>query len=66
VCPGPNTIYLDREINRHTSFGLGVPRRIESNVARTGLHDHCRQVFERMSDYFVDASGNGRDESVGV
>jgi len=64
--PEPDTIQFDREHNRHASFGLGVHRRLGSNVARMVFKVTLRQVLERMSDYVIDSAGTVHYESVGV
>jgi len=66
VFPDPNTIHIDRRMNRHTSFGLGVHRCIGSNLARTSFKTMIREVLNRMPDYECDASGTEYYESVGV
>lgn len=64
--PDPNTIHIDRRMNRHTSFGLGVHRCIGSNVARLAFKTLLRQVLDRMPAFECDASGTVYYESVGV
>ena len=66
VFPDPNTIHLDRKMNRHTSFGLGVHRCIGSNVARLTFKTMLSEVLERMPDFECDAASTVYYESVGV
>jgi cytochrome P450 len=66
VFPDPNTIHIDRKMNRHTSFGLGVHRCIGSNLARATFKTMIREVLNRMPDFECDATGTEYYESVGV
>jgi cytochrome P450 len=66
VFPDPNNIHLDRKMNRHTSFGLGVHRCIGSNFARMTFKSMLRAVLDRMPDFECDAAGTVYYESVGI
>ncbi|MET0909003.1 MAG: cytochrome P450 [Ilumatobacteraceae bacterium] len=66
VFPDPNTVHIDRKMNRHTSFGLGVHRCIGSNVARLTFKTMIRHVLDRMPDFDCDAAGTVYYESVAV
>ena len=62
----PNEIVLDRNGNRHFSFGLGVHRCIGSNVARTVFKSMLTAVLDRMPDYVCDPDGTVHYETIGV
>jgi cytochrome P450 len=62
----PDQIQLDREGNRHASFGLGIHRCIGSNVARTVFKRMMIQVLDRMPDYVCDPEGTVHYETIGV
>jgi cytochrome P450 len=66
VFPDPNRIQLDRENNRHASFGLGIHRCIGSNVARATFKSMLTAVLERMPDFVCDAAGAVHYDTVGV
>jgi cytochrome P450 len=66
VFPEPKKIVLDREGNRHFSFGLGVHRCIGSNVARTVFKSMLTGVLDRMPDYRCDPEGTVHYETIGV
>jgi cytochrome P450 len=66
VFPDPDTIKLDRKLNRHSSFGLGIHRCIGSNMARMTFKTMLTHVLERMPDYACDATGAVHYESIGV
>ena len=62
----PENIHLDRQGNRHTTFGLGVHRCIGSNVARTVFKTMLTNVLERMPDYVCDPAGAVHYDTIGV
>mgnify|MGYP006275934667 CR=1 FL=1 len=62
----PENIHLDREGNRHTTFGLGVHRCIGSNVARAVFKTMLTGVLERMPDYSCDPAGAVHYDTIGV
>jgi len=66
VFPDPDVIRVDRQHNRHTSFGLGLHRCIGSNVARAVFKTMLSAVLERMPDYRCDAAGAVSYDTVGV
>lgn len=47
----PDSVILDRESNRHVTFGLGVHRCIGSNLARTMFRIMMDTVLDRLPDY---------------
>jgi cytochrome P450 len=50
----PEEVRLDREVNRHVTFGLGIHRCVGSSVARTVIQIMLEQVLRRMPDVSVD------------
>jgi cytochrome P450 len=64
--PDPDEILIDRKLNRHTSFGLGIHRCIGSNVARMTFKSMLTHVLERMPDFNCLAEGTIHYETVGV
>ncbi|MET0712370.1 MAG: cytochrome P450 [Jiangellaceae bacterium] len=66
VFPDPHTIKLDRQMNRHTTFGLGVHRCIGSNVARAIFKVMLSAVLERMPDFVCDPAGAVHYPTIGV
>jgi cytochrome P450 len=49
----PNVIDLDRERNRHLTFGLGVHRCIGSNLARLNLKIAFEELLTRLGEFEV-------------
>jgi cytochrome P450 len=49
----PNEIDIDRERNRHLSFGLGTHRCVGSNVARLNLRVALEELLRRLSEFRV-------------
>jgi cytochrome P450 len=66
VFPDPDQIEIDRDNNRHTSFGLGLHRCIGSNVARAVFKVMLTAVLERMPDYQCDPAGAVHYDTIGV
>lgn len=66
VFADPDAVVLDRKMNRHTSFGLGVHRCIGSNVARMTFKTMLTQVLRRMPDYACVPRGAVHYDTVGV
>jgi cytochrome P450 len=62
----PNDIIMDRQRNRHFSFGAGLHRCIGSNVARAVFKSMLLAVLDRMPDYRCDAEGTVHYESIAV
>ena len=66
IFPDPDTVLLDRQHNRHTSFGLGLHRCIGSNVARAVFKTMLSAVLQRIPDYECDPTGAVHYETVGM
>jgi cytochrome P450 len=66
VFPEPDTLMIEREPNRHTSFGLGGHRCIGSNVARLVFKTMLTAVLERLPDYHCDPAGAVHYDTIGV
>jgi cytochrome P450 len=66
VFPDPDEVLIDRKLNRHSSFGLGIHRCIGSNVARMTFKTMLTQVLDRMPDYACIPEGTVHYETVGV
>ncbi len=49
--PQADTVDIDREINRHSAFGLGIHRCIGSNLARLELNVAIEVFLERFPDF---------------
>ena len=64
--PTRNEIDLDRNGNRHSSFGLGIHRCIGSNVARMTFKTMLTAVLDRMPDFVCDPAGAVHYDTVGV
>jgi hypothetical protein len=62
----PDEVILDRQGNRHFSFGIGVHRCIGSNVARTVFKSMLTAVLDRMSDYQCIPEETVHYDSIGV
>ncbi|MBO0852910.1 MAG: cytochrome P450 [Nocardia sp.] len=62
----PNELDIDRNGNRHFSFGIGNHRCIGSNFARTVFKRMICGVLDRMPDYQCDPAGRVHYESIGV
>jgi cytochrome P450 len=66
VFEDPHTIHLDRQGNRHSSFGLGIHRCIGSNVARATFKSMLVAVLDRMPDFVCDPAGAVHYDTTGV
>jgi len=66
VFENPNEVILDRQGNRHFSFGIGVHRCAGSNVARTVFKSMLTAVLDRMPDYECDPEGTVHYDTIGV
>jgi cytochrome P450 len=47
----PNTLDIDRDRNRHVSFGIGMHRCIGSNVARLNLQVALEELLSRLGEF---------------
>ena len=45
---------IDRNPNRHLSFGVGIHRCVGSHLARIEFAEVIRQILERLPDFEVD------------
>ena len=61
----PDEVVIDRPVNRHASFGLGIHRCLGSSLARHEFDIVLGEVLRRMPDYTVDARGLEGYESIG-
>ncbi len=66
VFADPHTVHLDREGNRHNSFGLGIHRCIGSNVARVLFKTMITAVLDRMPDFTCVTGGAVHYDTIGV
>ncbi len=66
VFDDPDSVLLDRKMNRHTSFGLGLHRCIGSNLARMSFKTMLTQVLHRMPAFHCVAGGAVHYETIGV
>ena len=64
--PSPDDVVLDREPNRHASFGFGIHRCVGANLARAELQTMLSRVLARIPDYRVDDSRARRYHTAGV
>lgn len=64
--PDPEELNVDRTVNRHASFGLGVHRCLGSHVARLEFDVVVSEVLRRIPDYVVDEPTAKRYTTVGV
>ena len=66
VFENPHEIDLDRPVNRHSSFGLGIHRCIGSNVARSVFKTMLTAVLDRMPDYVCTPGGAVHYDTIGI
>ena len=52
--PDADTFVIDRNPNRHVSFGVGIHRCPGSHLARITFSEMISAVLERMPDYHID------------
>jgi cytochrome P450/ferredoxin-NADP reductase len=57
VFPDPETVKLDRNPQRHLSFGIGAHRCAGAHLARAMFGEMMRQVLTRLPDYTVLSAG---------
>jgi cytochrome P450 len=55
--PDAERFVLDRNPNRHLSFGVGLHRCVGSHLARIEFVEVLGQVLQRLPDYQIDADG---------
>ena len=51
--PDADNVVLDREVNRHAAFGLGIHRCIGSNLARLELQVALQEFIARMPEFHL-------------
>ena len=54
--PNADKVDIDREVNRHSAFGLGIHRCIGSNLARLELNVAIEVFLERFPDFEVNTA----------
>ena len=52
----PNKILIDRKVNRHAAFGLGIHRCIGSNLARMELKVALEEWLRRIPNFTLDGA----------
>jgi cytochrome P450 len=62
----PDDVVLDREPNRHASFGFGIHRCVGANLARVELQVMLTRVLARIPDFLVDTDRARRYHTAGV
>jgi cytochrome P450 len=66
VFPRPDEFVLDREPNRHLSFGFGIHRCIGAHLARQEFVVLLGEVLRRIPDYTIDRSRTDLYPDVGL
>ncbi|MFM9941738.1 MAG: cytochrome P450 [Hyphomicrobiaceae bacterium] len=56
VFPEPDKVILDRQENRHVTFGLGIHRCAGSNLARMELQVALEEWLQRIPEFSLDPS----------
>ncbi|ROO85191.1 cytochrome P450 [Actinocorallia herbida] len=62
----PHRVVLDRQGNRHSSFGLGIHRCIGSNVARAVFKIMLTAVLDRMPDFVCTPGAAVHYDTIGI
>lgn len=57
VFDDPDTVLLDRQVNRHVAFGAGIHRCAGSNLARMELRVALEEWMARIPDFDLDPAG---------
>jgi len=55
--PDPDTVVIDRALNRHVAFGIGIHRCAGSNLARMEMQVALSVFLERIPEFHLDDSG---------
>ncbi len=50
----PTTFVIDRNPNRHLSFGVGIHRCVGSHLARIEFAEVITQILQRLPDFEID------------
>jgi cytochrome P450 len=64
--PDPDQLIMDRQVNPHLTFGVGVHRCLGSNIARVEFDVVVSEVLRRMPDYVVDEAEAKRYTTIGI
>ena len=56
VFENADEVIIDREVNRHAAFGLGIHRCIGSNLARLEMRVAIEEFIARFPEFAVDES----------
>ena len=56
VFENADEVIIDREVNRHAAFGLGIHRCIGSNLARLEMRVAIEEFIARFPEFAVDKS----------
>ncbi len=62
----PDDVVLDRQPNRHMSFGWGIHRCVGANLARAELEVMLARVLDRIGDFTVVGDGVQRYHTAGI
>jgi len=57
-------VIIDREVNRHSAFGLGIHRCVGSNMARMEMTVAVEEWLKRIPDYRIDGDVKWSDGTV--
>ncbi len=66
VFEDPETVRLDRDPNRHLTFGAGQHRCLGSHFARVNFDVVLDEVLARIPDYVVDTAHAQRYKTIGI
>lgn len=64
--PEPDTLRLDRQPNRHLTFGIGGHRCLGATLARLEMRVVLEEVLRRLPDFVIDDAGIEYPETVGI
>lgn len=66
VFPNPDELDLERSLNKHVAFGVGLHRCIGSHMAMAMFEIITEQTLRRMPDLKIDRARSTRYQSTGV